>query len=187
MTVFCTWSYRGQKESPQTYEALIDTLESFKSIQVISPYLKNTYQPLVEAVTGKSDLESRYAGYQAMRKGIRLADAVIFETSTESFQIGHEVSYALTLKKPTFCLSQHEDFSQRIEHDYFFGSRYNLTNLKPKIQDFLAAARDMTQSERFNLFLYPHQVEYLKLESQKHGMNMSEYMRFLINHDRSQE
>jgi hypothetical protein len=97
-----------------------------------------------------------------------------------------EVSYALSLKKPTLCLSLKEDFSQRIENDYFFGQQYSLGSLKVKIQDFLAAARDMAKSERFNLFLYPHQVEYLKLESQQHGMNMSEYVRFLINQDRFQ-
>jgi hypothetical protein len=185
MTIFCSTSYRGQEKYQREFELLLDTLAEFKHVTIISPYLKNTYQPLLEETLKRRKTNSRFEEYQVMRRGIRLADAVIFETSHESFQIGYEVNYALVLKKPTLCLSTHEDFSTRIQHDYFFGNHYTEKTLRAKVQDFLSAAQDMTQSQRFNLFLYPHQIDHLQLEGQKHGMNMSEYVRFLINQDRS--
>ena len=87
-------------------------------------------------------------------------------------------------KKPVLVLSIHEDFSKKIHNDYFMGAKYDAKNIKGIIQDFLARARELTLSKRFNMFLYPSQIEYLERASKTSGMNMSEYIRHLINLDR---
>ncbi|HYD34778.1 MAG TPA: hypothetical protein VD999_01800 [Vitreimonas sp.] len=185
MTIFFSSSYRGLSKYERNYELILRTLQEFKSIKVISPLLKSSYQPLVEAVLHRDlSTKDRYEEYQAMRQAIRAADAVIFEVTQESFQIGYETTFALSEKKPVLCLSLEEDFSKRLQNDYFFGTRYSEQTLKPIIQDFLAEVRDRHLSKRFNLFLYPHQIAHLQQQGNKHGMNMSEYVRHLINQDK---
>lgn len=188
MTIFFTASHRGEDKYKQHYKTIIKTVESFPSVTLISPHQGGLYQQLrEEEARAKGITDPKLMEYEAIRQGVHLAEAVIMEVSHESFQIGHETTLALMDKKPVLCLSLHEDFSTRIRHDYFFGKKYTERSLKGTIQDFLAHVRDLSLSKRFNLFLYPHQVEHLQTMSKKSGVNMSEYLRKLINLDKQAE
>ncbi len=184
MNIFFSASYRGREQYKTQLDLIHDTIAEFKSVNLISPAWKDNYEPLLRATKISRATQSRFAEYQAIRKGIRISEAVIFEVSHESFQVGHEVSFALAEKKPVLCLSLHEDFSQRIQNEYFFGAKYTPETIHGIIQDFLARVRELSLSKRFNLFLYPHQLEYVKEQGEKMGMNMSEYIRYLINLDK---
>jgi hypothetical protein len=184
LTVFFTASHRGEKKYKSAFNLVYETVKSFPELTVVSPGWNENFSSLLEE-EGVSILDERLKMYEAMRKGIQKADAVIIETSQESFQLGHETTLALLGKKPVLCLSLHEDFQKRIHHDYFFGAQYTEQNLHGIIQDFLSKVRDLSLSKRFNLFLYPQQVEHVQKEAQKNNMNMSEYLRYLINLDRN--
>lgn len=184
MIVFFTASRRGEQKYKKEYDLVYQTVKSFSDLTVISPGWKDNYQQLVSDSKRKRIKDPQYIEYEANKKGIQLADAVIMEVSNESFQLGHETTLTLMNKKPILCVSLHEDFSKRISHDYFFGAQYNEKNIKSIIQDFLTHVKDLSLSKRFNLFLYPRQIEYLENTAKKNKMNMSEYIRFLINSDK---
>lgn len=183
MKVFYTASYYGKKTYQKYYDLVHTAIKTFK-VELISPEEGN-YLEVLEKETRKRLAGNReLLHYEAIRQGIHLADAVIIEVSHEDVQIGHEITLALMEKKPVFVLSIHEDFSRRIHHDYLFGVKYTKETIHGAIQDFLARVREMRLARRFNMFLYPSQVEYLEEVAKKSGMNMSEYIRHLINIDR---
>ena len=188
MKVFYTASYRGKKKHQVSYDLVRTSIKRFK-VELVSPEEKNYHLVLTKQVQKKfPDYESLHKDpfwhYEAIRQGIHWADAVIIEVSEEGFQLGHEATLAITEKKPVLCLSLHEDFSQKIHHDYFFGAKYTERSIEGVIQDFFVRGRELSHSRRFNMFLYPSQVDHLESMSKEYGMNMSEYVRRLINLDR---
>lgn len=183
MTIFYTCSYYGKGKYQKEYDRVRQAMRALK-VTLISPEEGN-YLDVIDGETRR-----RLAGnpgllhYEAIRQGIHLADAVVIESSFEDIQIGHEITLAVMEKKPVLVLSTKEDFSNKIVHDYLFGAKYTTSTLAPTLQDFFAKVREMRIARRFNMFLYPSQVEYLGNVAKKHGMNMSEYLRRLINLDR---
>lgn len=183
MKVFFTASYYGKKTYQKYYDLVHAAIKTFK-VDLISPEEGNYLDVLTKETRERLSQNPQLLHYEAIRQGIHLADAVIIEVSHEDVQIGHEITLALMEKKPVLVLSIHEDFSTRIHHDYLFGAKYSKDTIQAAIQDFLARVREMHLARRFNMFLYPSQVEYLEEMAKKSGMNMSEYIRHLINIDR---
>ena len=183
MTIFYTASFFGKKKYQKQYDLVGKAIEQF-GVKVISTEKVDYKQALDEKMREKLKDEPKLLHYEAIRQGIRMAEAVIIEVSNEDFQIGHEASLAIMEKKPVLCLSIHEDISKRVINDYLFGAKYSEGNIKKIIQDFLAKVRQMTLSKRFNMWLYPHQIEYLEKVAKRQGMNMSEYIRKLISLDK---
>lgn len=183
MKVFFTASYYGKGKYQKEYDLVRATIKEFTT-DIISPEEGN-YLDVIDAQT-RTRIEGNHAllHYEAIRQGIHVVDAVIIEVSRGDIQLGHEISLALEEKKPILVLSLYEDFSKKIIHDYLFGAKYSPKTLKAIIQDFFAHVRELRLAKRFNMFLYPSQAEYLKRMSDKQGMNMSEYLRHLINLDR---
>lgn len=182
MTVFYTASYYGKKKYQASYDLVRETIKRFK-VELISPEEGN-YKRVLDQVTVASIKDPLLLHYEAIRQGIHTADCTIIEGSYQDFQLGHEATLAIMEKKPVLVLSIREDFSKKINHDYFFGALYTPKTIEGVIQDFFAKVRGISRSRRFNMFLYPSQVEYLAMMGEKYGMNMSEYVRRLINLDR---
>lgn len=182
MKVFYTCSYYGKKKYQKWYDLVRNTIKEFK-VDLISPEEGN-YQQVLGEEARRQISDPGLVHYEAIKHGIHLAEVVIIEVSYEDIQLGHEITLALIEKKPVLVLSINEDFSKKIHHDYFIGAKYNAKNIKAIIQDFLAHARELTLSKRFNMFLYPSQIEYLEKMTKESGMNISEYIRHLINLNR---
>lgn len=183
MVIFYTASWFGKQKYQKEYDLVRQTIKQF-DVKLIGTEEGNYQQVLDEPTREKLKDNPKLLHYEAIRQGIHLAEAVIIEVSNEDFQLGHEAGLTIAEKKPVLCLSVNEDLSKRIFNDYFFGAKYNRTNVKPIIQNFLARARVLSLTRRFNLFLYPHQIDYLTKASKREGMNMSEYLRHLINLDK---
>ncbi len=183
MVIFYTASWFGKQKYQKEYDLVGQTIKQF-DVKLIGTEEGNYQEALDEKTREKLKDNPKMLHYEAVRQGIHLAEAVIIEVSNEDFQLGHEASLALGEKKPVLCLSINEDLSKRIFNEYFFSARYNQKNIGEIIQDFLAKARAMTLTKRFNLFLYPHQRSYLQKAGKREGMNMSEYVRHLINLDK---
>lgn len=183
MVIFYTASWFGKQKYQKEYDLVRQTIKQF-DVKLIGTEEGNYQQVLDKKTREKLKDSPKLLHYEAVRQGIHLAEAVIIEVSNEDFQLGHEASLAIIEKKPVLCLSVNEDLSKRIYNDYFFGAKYTDRNIKGIIQDFLAKARALALTRRFNLFLYPHQIDYLIQASKGEGMNMSEYVRHLINLDK---
>lgn len=183
MIIFYTASYFGKKKYQREYDLVATTLQKFE-IDLIGTEVGNYQDLLSERAKASLGDNPKRLHYEAVRQGVRQADAVVIECSQEDFQIGHEATLAMEERKPVLCLSVHEDLSERVFGEYLFGSQYTEMSLEGIIQDFLSNARELSLTTRFNMFLYPHQREYLQLASKKQGVNMSEYVRKLINRDK---
>lgn len=183
MTIFYTASFFGKDRYQKEYDLVLATLGEF-GVKLIGTEVGNYKETLSDKTRERFKDQPKLLHYEAISRGIHLAEAVVIECSHEDFQLGHEASLAILEKKPVLCLSIHEDLSKRIFHPFFFGAHYSEKNIKSVIQDFLARVREMSLTKRFNMFLYPHQVEYLETVSKRSGVNMSEYVRKLINADK---
>lgn len=183
MTVFFTASYFGKKKYQKEFDLVRETIKRFK-VTLISPEEGN-YQNVLDVQTRQRLAATpELLHYESIRQGIHMSDVVIIEVSHEDIQLGHEITLALMEKKPVLVLSTLKDFSRVINSELFFASKYTQKNIEGVIQDFLARVRGMGLARRFNMFLYPHQLEYLETAAKGQGMNVSEYIRRLINLDR---
>jgi len=185
MKVFWTASYSGKKIYQKDYDLVARAIDRISGIEVISPE-KGNYQSLIPPKIKQSlSNDPKKLHYEAIRRGITWADAVIIENSQEDFQLGHEATLAMQAKKHILCLSVHEDFSKKIDNRYFHGAKYNQMTIDEIIESFLIIAQKDLLSRRFNLFLTSAQEQFLKEKGIETGEGASNYLRSLIDQSRS--
>lgn len=182
MKVFYTASYWGKREYQKFYDMVARALEQ-TGVEVISTE-KGNYLDLLSKGEKEEIGDKQLVHYEAIRRGIRQADAVVIEISNEDFQLGHEATLAIQAKKHVLCLSLHEDFSKKINNRYFHGKRYNKLTVQEQVEDFVEQAKSERLNQRFNMFLSSAEVEWLETESKKRGLGKSELVRELIDQDR---
>ncbi|KKR06389.1 MAG: hypothetical protein UT34_C0001G0429 [candidate division WS6 bacterium GW2011_GWF2_39_15] len=183
MKIFFTSSFYGKKQYQKYYDLVLDTILKFEK-DIISPELGN-YLKTIKDSEKRKIRDLRTIHYLAVKKGIQQADAVIIEISHQDFQLGHEATLAIQSKKPVLCLSISEDMSLKVKDRYFYGAKYNAYSIDEIIENFIKQAKKSVLSQRFNLFLSPTQLKHVELASLKSGMNKSEYIRGLIDNDRT--
>ncbi len=183
MKIFYTASYYGKSKYQKYYSMVLRAIEDIPNIVVISPEKEN-YLQILSNSERKALKEPKKIHYEAIRRGILWADAVIIEISNEDFQLGHEATLAIQNKKHVLCLSTHEDFGEKIGNRYFKGAKYNEYNVEEIVENFVSTVKKNQFSERFNCFLTTSQISYLKEKAKKEHMNTSEYIRSLIDEDR---
>lgn len=181
MKVFYTASYLGKQKYQQYYNMVLRAIE-WTGAEIISPE-KGNYQSLLTPAEIEELKYPKKIHYEAIRKGILWSDAVIIEITNEDFQLGHEATLAIQNKKYVLCLSIFEDFSEKIQNQYFFAAKYNEYNIEEIVENFVKHVTEDQFSERFNLFLTPTQVQYIEQKARENNMNKSEYLRFLLDRD----
>ncbi len=179
MRIFYTASFYGKAKYQENYSLVLKTIKN-STTELVSPESGNYLSTLKLEDYAKIKSKKKLH-YEAIRRGIIWAQAVIIEVSHEDFQLGHEATLALQLKKPVLCLSIHEDFSKKITHPLFFGAKYNEYNIEELITDFVRKFEKENLKERFNLFLSNRQLKNIESQALKLGMNNSEYLRMLID------
>ncbi len=183
MKIFYTASYYGKEEYQKYYDLVGRVLEGIEGVEVVSTE-KGNYLDLVPQEERESIGDKRAVHYEAIRRGIGQADAVVIEISNEDFQLGHEATLAIQAKKHVLCLSVHENFAEKIKNRYFHGARYNKMTVEGAIADFIVLARRELLNRRFNLFLSSAQVEWLGRRAKEEGVSMSEVVREIIDWER---
>ena len=178
MKVFYTASYYGKAKYQKEFDQVRQAIKKV-GVDLLSPEEGNYLSVLKLADYDKIRSKKRLH-YEAIRRGIQWAQAVIIEVSHEDFQLGHEASLALQAKKPVFALSIHEDFSKKISSPFFFGAKYNEHNVDILVSEFLEKTNKENLKERFNLFLSTRQLQKLETQAKEKGMNNSEYIRMLL-------
>lgn len=182
MKIFYTASFYGKDEYQKNYDMVLKAIQNNKA-ELISPEIGN-YLNILSKTRLEKLKDKRKIHYEAIRKGIQWAQAVIIEISREDFQLGHEATLAIQAKKHVLALSVHEDFSKKIINPYFHGIKYNQYNIEEAVDDFIKMAREEGLNQRFNLFLSQKQLAYLTEAAAKSELNKSEYIRQLIDNDR---
>ncbi len=185
LKVFWTASYHGKSEYQKYYDLVGRTIDSQPDLTVIATEKGNYLDLVPPTVREKLQAHPPKLHYDAVRRGILWADAVIIEISQEDFQLGHEATLAMQSKKHVLCLSLHEDFSAKINNRYFHGAKYNRATIEEQIESFLALARRDLLSRRFNLFLTSSQEQFLKSKGKELGSGASDYLRSLIDSART--
>lgn len=181
MKVFFTASYNGKEHLQKYYDLIVECIQS-TGVDLISPELGN-YKKILKPLEMHSLKSEEQIHYEAIRKGILWADAVVIEISHEDFQLGHETTLALGYKKPVLILSLKEDYSKKINNRFLEAAKYTQYNVKDIIIDFIVKNRQELLSERFNMFISKTQLKHLELKGKQSGMNKSEYLRNLIDQD----
>src|SRR3989339_889620 len=185
MKIFWTASYHGKSLYQKNYDLLGKVLASQPSLEIVATEKGNYLDLVPPTIRTKLVNHPQKLHYEAIRRGILWADAVVIEMSHEDFQLGHEATLAIQAKKHVLCLSVHEDFSEKIDHRYFHGVKYNRATVEEQIESFLALAQKDLLSRRFNLFLTSSQEQFLKSMGQESGLGASNYLRSLIDFARN--
>lgn len=179
MEIFYTASYLGKEKYQKYYDLVGRVLEGFE-VEVVSTEKGNYLEILSKSEFSKfKDARTRH--YEAVKKGIRYADAVVIEVSNEDFQLGHEATLAIQSRKHVLCLSLNEDFSEKIKNRFFHGAKYNEASVEGIVGDFIRKVEKESLEIRFNMFLSERQVSFLEGASAKAKVNKSEYLRMLID------
>jgi hypothetical protein len=179
MKIFFTASYYGKEKYQKYYDMVLASLEKL-NVEVVSPEKEN-YLDLLTKRDIKRLKGDRRIHYEAIRKGILWADAVVIEISNEDFQLGHEATLTIQNKKHVLCLSLNEDFSEKIHNKFFHAAKYNQFNIEEIVEKFVRMVSTKRLDQRFNLFLSSDQLKYLEKASQENNVNKSEYIRTLID------
>lgn len=182
MKIFYTASYYGKEKYQKYYDMVLKVIEATKAELIATE--KGNYKQILSDKEIKQLKKPLLIHYEAIKKGILWADAVIIEISNEDFQLGHEATLTIQNKKPVLCLSIHEDFSKKINNRFFFGARYNEYNVEEIVENFINFVKKEQLSERFNLFITPSQLSYVEKKAKEEKVNKSEYIRKLIDEDR---
>ncbi len=182
MTIFFTASFDGKQKYQKQYDYIIKAIQK-TGVDLVSPELAN-YQQNLRPSEIKKYKDPKILHYEAIRRSIDLADAVIIDVTYSNTHIGYEIALAAANKKYVLCLSQDEDFSNKINNRYVLGAKYSELTIDEIIEDFVAKVNKNILTERFNCFLSPAQTSHLQSKSISEGINMSEYVRELIDRDR---
>jgi hypothetical protein len=183
MKIFYTATFSGKKTYQKYIDMVLLALEK-TGAEIISPE-KNNYKKILSIRERlKWNEKPKIEHYEAIRKDIAAADAVVMEVSYHSFQLGHEATLAIQAKKPVLCLSLEEDYADKIKNRFFYGAKYNEDNIDEIVADFVNKIKKEQLGQRFNCFLSAGQTEYLKKKAESEEMTVSEYVRKLIDQDR---
>jgi len=169
MNIFFTAPYSGKKDYQKYYDLIIS-------------YIKNTGATVSSPELDKNfPLPSQSPHYQKIKEGILASDAAIMEISKECFQLGHEATIATQNKKHVLCLSQFENFGDKINNRYFHGAKYSELNLEEIIIDFINSLHHHQFDQRFNFFLSANQLQTLDQNATKNNQTKSDFLRSLID------
>jgi hypothetical protein len=183
MNIFFTAAYHGKEQYQYAYDAIFNALKA-STARIISPE-DGSYFNLITQDDHLKNETPKHIHYEAIRRGITWADAVVFEISHESFQIGHEMTLAIQAKKHVLCLSLHENFERKIFSPYFHGARYTIEAVPQLVTDFLAICQKEQHPNRFNFFLSNSQLRFIEKKAKSLNVSASEYLRELIDNQRS--
>lgn len=181
MRIFFTAAFDGKAMYQEYYDLVVKTIKSFNNV-IVSPEVGNYITFLPDKISSKIK-DPNKLHYEAIKYGIIHSDATIIECSKECFRLGHETTLAIQSRKHVLCLSSNSDYSTKINNEYYHGAKYNKNNIHDIISNFLEIVAQDKLINRVNLFMSDRQVDYLQKASKNNNLNMSEYLRKLVEED----
>jgi hypothetical protein len=180
MKIYFTGSLHNPNIHQDLYVGILDLLKKM-DCNVDSFALKRN-QKEAYSWTAKERVEY----YSELKKRIGKADVVMAEVSFPStINIGHEVSLALDLGKPTIAIYQkgrEPGILQGIHTEKFLLLEYENDDLESVLEYGIEEAQQR-MDVRFNFFISPQIGNYLDVVSKKKKLPRAVYLRRLIEED----
>lgn len=178
MKIFFTASKRGKNELDSEYKLLYDTIQKLQ-YKHVDDLIITDVKPARKSIT---DEENTNIFLKSIHN-LKTADINIFECSIQSFVVGYLVQKSIELNKPTILLF-HDDyeispFVTGIDEDKLLVLRYNSKNAAEILASGLIESSQLAD-KRFNFFISPRLLTFLKEESRKLDMSKSTFIRNLI-------
>lgn len=185
MKVFFNASARGKKLYDKEYKVIYKTIESLG--------YTHTYGLIIQEFT-----EDKF--YGGLKKGgkkrmvdfhketislIKSADINVFDCSWPSLGIGYQVEKSLEFNKPTIVLYKEDCLPYFIfgaDNEMIIIKKYNKKNLVSAVKKAFEEAKKR-KDKRFNFFVSPKILTFIKEHSKALGMTESTYVRGLIIED----
>ncbi len=125
--------------------------------------------------------------YQKVIDAIDSADVSIIEFTVPNFSTSHQITYSLSKRKPTLVMRLQKDntftdsYIEAMNSPYLTVLKYDLSNYKNIIDDFLNYMGSEKSVGRYNIMLSKEQKHYLDWASKKYKQSRSELLRKLID------
>lgn len=181
MKIFFASAFHYSEKQNKNFELIHLSLKN-RGIRVVS-----TFNSSANELFSKGELarikDRKELHYKLIKKGILWCDSCIFEISEPDFNLGLEASAVVEQKKHILCLSLHKEPLFMTKSRFFSFAHYNSFTLDQIINSFIDTSKNALLSERFNMFITKRQAQHLKKLADKKGINMSEYVRLLIEQD----
>lgn len=179
MKVFYTNSPSVRDKFGEFYQESLKTLKKNK-VDILSLEVMK-YEDLLEKRI-MDVLTPEEVHYLFIKTGIDKSNAVIVDTTCESFQLGHEATIALLYNKPVLCLSKRGHTTVRIfDPRLKFATYETKVDVKREIETFLNEVKNKYLSVRLHVNLSPEHKNFLDWYSGKKGKNISQLIRDSID------
>ncbi len=186
MKVYFTAPEDGKRLFSGYYKRIYRILQEFGGQHVddsvIAPFDINLAHQLE---IGDADTYAQI--YHRHLKCLKEADVAVFECSFTSTALGVLIEKALELGKPTIGLYYDNNpphFIMAIHNPKFIVKSYDDDNLSDTISLSLQSIKH-NMDRRFNFFISPDLLEYVKTQSVSRNITKSAFIRELILHHRS--
>lgn len=178
MQVFFTASKSSENQYQHIYDEIVKQIQSEEN-DVISLEIMRYEDLLGKEYVSKNPKNQVH--YDFLKKGMNRANAVIIESSVNSFRLGHEATMALLYDKPVLCLSDNRDYSGSILHPKFYSEIYqDKSDIEKLVKSFLSEVKNKHLSLRKNIYMTPDHSNFLHWFGRQENMNASEVVRKMI-------
>lgn len=167
----------------------IDTLRDISNIvhksghSIVEDWVEATYELRVNKKNEAAAVDWATI-YSTNLENIAKADAIIAETSYNSFGVGYQIAMAVQQKKPILLLrnknAEADAYATGIVDSWVQREQYDEESLERIIKKFLHENDILTKDMRFNFFIDRQIYNYLRWSSLKHGKTKAEVLRGLV-------
>lgn len=182
MKIFFTASQKGKKYFASYYQRIYKAFENLGFTHIDKEIIKNPS----EDSFSKLDTEGIKAYRNFYRKNLnnlKKADINVFECSLPSLSVGFMINKSLDYNKPTIALYLNNNIPYFLEgaqdEEKLFITSYSDKNIEKTIEKISKSAKK-SSDKRFNFFISPELLNYLKEASKKEGVTKSTFIRNII-------
>ena len=177
-----------------TSSKLLEYIDIYKGIRqhlidrnciVLFDWLEETEKAIRENPGGKRNIRNIY---RQIQEAIYMSDFCIIENTIPNFSVTHQITHALSHKKPTLVLWQRKDnesfsdsYLEALDSPYLTIKEYTAEEYKKIIDEFLGVSRIEFGQNRYNVVLENKQKYYLDWASNKHKRSRSSIIREAID------
>lgn len=183
MKIFFIATIQQNDKLGNYYKSIIDQIKKLDH-NVTSDYLLELSQSGLEDMEDSGKL---FDFHKKVIKGIKNADLVIAEVSTQRTSMGYWLSLALEYGKPTIALFKKGNKSLFLEtlenNEKFITFEYSsIEDIEKELKMLIDFASDQ-QDTRFNFFIAPKHQNYLDWIAKYKKLPRSVYLRRLMEDD----
>ena len=182
MEIFFTASQRGKKYFFSYYKRIYRAFEELGFTHLDNEIVKTPSEDAFSKLD-KNGIKAYQAFYRKGLNNLKKAYINVFECSLPSLSVGFMINKSLDYNKPTIALYLDNNVPYFLEgiqdEEKLLIANYSDKNIEKVIQKTVKLAKKSTD-KRFNFFISPELLNYLKEASKKEGVTKSTFIRNII-------